>query len=248
LSSLTRLSAEAVGQLVGEAEARGAVLGVRLPVDDEDADEPWKLAPSRRREPKPVEAPLPANISVTLADQIYVDRAQLPPAMVARLVRVAAFQNPEFYRAQAMRLSIHDKPRIISCAELHPRHVGLPRGCLDEVLQLLANHRIEVHIDDVRNIGRALPSNTRFVGELRGQQIAAFNSLAPHETGVLAATTAFGKTVVAAALIAHRAQNTLVLVHRRELLLQWIERLKAFLDIDPRDIGEIGGGRWNQRA
>lgn len=96
LSSLMRLPAEAVGGIVGEAEARGAVLGVRLPVDDEDADEPWKLTPSRRREPRPIESPLPASVSITLADQIYIDRAQLPPPMVARLVRVAAFQNPEF--------------------------------------------------------------------------------------------------------------------------------------------------------
>jgi len=60
---------------------------------------------------------------------------------------------------------------------------------------------------------------------------------------VLAATTAFGKTVVAAALIAQRGRNALVLVHRRELLSQWVERLKAFLDIDSKDIGIIGGGR-----
>jgi hypothetical protein len=123
------------------------------------------------------------------------------------LVRVAAFQNPEFYRAQAIRLSTHDKPRIISCAELHARNVGLPRGYLDDVLQLLTNHNVDAVIDDVRNIGHALPADARFVGELHGLQIVAFNSLAPHDTGVLAATTAFGKTVVAAALIAQRARN-----------------------------------------
>jgi superfamily II DNA or RNA helicase len=243
LSSLNRLSADAVGKIVGEAEARGTVLGVRLPVDDEDADEPWKLTPSRRREPRPLNAPLPRTVRITLADQIYVERAELPPAMVARLVRIAAFQNPEFYRAQAMRLTTHDKPRIISCAELHARHVGLPRGCLEELVELLAAHGIEACVEDVRNDGQALPTDTRFLGELRGQQVAAFESLARHETGVLAATTAFGKTVVAAALIAHRARNTLVLVHRRELLVQWVERLKAFLNIDARDIGTIGGGR-----
>ena len=64
-----------------------------------------------------------------------------------------------------------------------------------------------------------------------------------HDIGVLAATTAFGKTVVAAALIAHRARNALILVHRQELLLQWVARLKAFLNIDPKNIGVIGGGR-----
>lgn len=68
-------------------------------------------------------------------------------------------------------------------------------------------------------------------------------ALTPHDNGVLAATTAFGKTVVAATLIAERARNTLVLVHRRELLTQWVERLKTFLEIDPKEIGVIGGGR-----
>ena len=64
-----------------------------------------------------------------------------------------------------------------------------------------------------------------------------------HETGVLAATTAFGKTVVAAWLIAQRGVNTLVLVHRRQLLDQWIERLATFLDLPTKSVGRIGGGR-----
>jgi superfamily II DNA or RNA helicase len=64
-----------------------------------------------------------------------------------------------------------------------------------------------------------------------------------HDTGVLAATTAFGKTVVAAWLIAQRGVNTLVLVHRRQLLDQWVERLAAFLNLPVKSIGRIGGGR-----
>ena len=64
-----------------------------------------------------------------------------------------------------------------------------------------------------------------------------------HETGVVAATTAFGKTVVAAWLIAQRGVNTLVLVHRRQLLDQWVERLSTFLSINNREIGRVGGGR-----
>jgi hypothetical protein len=46
--------------------------------------------------------------------------------MLNRLIRLAAFQNPEFYKAQAMRLSTFGKPRIISCAEDFPQHAGLP--------------------------------------------------------------------------------------------------------------------------
>jgi superfamily II DNA or RNA helicase len=142
-----------------------------------------------------------------------------------------------------MRFPTFGKPRIISCAELHPRHVGLPRGCLDETLELIRAHGAEVAVEDLRNSGAPLPAKVRFRGALYGPQVKAFEALTPHDNGVLAATTAFGKTVVAAALIAERARNTLVLVHRCELLTQWIARLKTFLDIDPKSIGVIGGGR-----
>lgn len=242
LPSLKRLDRATVAALVAEAESRGAgVLGVRLPVEDEDADEPWLLPPSRRRNPEPVLGPFPERVEVVLADGVYVDRSGLPPPLVARLVRLAAFQNPEFHRAQAMRLSTFGKPRIISCAELHPRHVALPRGCLDEIQELFRSHRIRTEVVDRREAGALLA--TRFRGVLRDGQAAAVEALAPRDCGVLAATTAFGKTVVAAALIARRGRNTLVLVHRRQLLSQWVERLRAFLLPEDGDIGVIGGGK-----
>ncbi len=243
LSSLPRLSAATVSDLVEAAELSGRVLGVRMPVDDEQADEPWKMSPSRRSMPRRLDLPIPQNIKVTVADQIYINRSELPSAMIAQLVRLAAFQNPEFYRAQAMRLPTYGKPRIVSCAELHPRHIALPRGCFDEAIGFLSDHGVSVNLDDLREDGTRLLETVRFRGELRQQQSRAFEALAGHDNGVLAATTAFGKTVVASALIAHRARNALVLVHRRELLTQWVERLGSFLEIDPKQIGTIGGGK-----
>jgi hypothetical protein len=186
-------------------------------------------------------------VTTTLANQLYLDRTELPPAMVARLISLAAFQNPEFYRAQAMRLPTFGKPRIISCAELHNRYVGLPRSCLDDVVQLPIDHHVELALQDLRVEGVPLPPNTGFEGELRGHQVKSLNALALHDIGVLAAT-AFGKTVVAAALIAHRARNTLILVHRRELLLQWVARLKAFLNIAPKTLASSAAGGGNRRA
>jgi superfamily II DNA or RNA helicase len=176
-----------------------------------------------------------------LGNQVYIDRTKLPPALVNRIARLAAFQNPEFYAAQAMRLPTFGKPRIISCAELFPKHVALPRGCVDDLLSLLADLGIAAEPRDERQSG--LPIETRFLGELTADQEAAATDLLRHETGVLAATTAFGKTVVAANMIAARGRNTLVLVHRRQLLEQWVARLQTFLDIPPNQIGVIHGGR-----
>jgi superfamily II DNA or RNA helicase len=241
LASLARLSPREVNALVNDAQANDRVLRVRMPLEDDDGDEPWCRPPSRRKLPARVPDPLPERVKITLADGICVDRLALPPPMVARLVRLAAFQNPEFYRAQAMRLTTYDKPRIVSCALLHRRHVELPRGCLEEVLQLLNAHGVRAEIDDQRDLGAAL--TCQFTGILRGEQQSAADALVPHDCGVLAATTAFGKTVVAAAMIAHRRRSTLVLVHRKELLTQWVERLKQFLSIDADQIGVIGGGK-----
>lgn len=243
LSTLACNPANTVFRLAGEAEAAGRVLGVSMPVDDEFADQPWKQLPSRRAKPVPIATSLPEAVSIVVANQIYIDRSGLPPALVAQCIRLAAFQNPEFYRAQAMRLPTFGKPRIISCAELHPKHLALPRGCFDELVALLGSHGIKMVLEDHRQWGASLPDTVRFLGKLQPAQQRAVADLAAHDHGVLAATTAFGKTVVAAVLIAERRCNTLILVHRRELLEQWVARLRTFLDIDPKQIGTISGGK-----
>jgi hypothetical protein len=122
-----------------------------------------------------------------------------------------------------------------------PRHIGLPRGCLDDVRKMLSELGVRMVIRDERHDGR--PLDAKFHGELRQEQKTAADAILRHETGVLAATTAFGKTVVAAWLIAQRGVNALVLVHRRQLLDQWVERLSTFLDVPAKAIGRIGGGR-----
>jgi superfamily II DNA or RNA helicase/very-short-patch-repair endonuclease len=241
-SSIHKISRGEVEEVVRLAEAKGKVIDVRLvPEGDEEEATPWMAPPSRRRKDTPIAGPLPKTLELTLANQIYIEKEVLPPALRNRLIRLAAFQNPEFYKAQAMRLSTYDKPRIIACAEDHPKHIGLPRGCLDDVLQTLSGLNIKTVVRDQRNPGQ--PLKATFQGELRPEQIVAAQAILAQDTGVLAATTAFGKTVVAAWLIAKRGVNTLVLVHRRQLQQQWIERLSTFLGMPVRVIGRIGGGR-----
>jgi hypothetical protein len=155
---------------------------------------------------------LPKTLELVLGDQIYIAKTQLPPGLRNRLVRLAAFQNPEFYRAQAMRLSTFGKPRVIHCAEDGLKFLALPRGCLRETQDLLTSLGIETPVRDERFMGT--PLVVSFHGEFRPEQQLAANAMAAHDYGVLAATTAFGKTVLAAWLIAHRGVNSLVLVHR----------------------------------
>jgi superfamily II DNA or RNA helicase/very-short-patch-repair endonuclease len=239
LSGVRKIDRSTAEEIVRDAERRGRIVGVRLSLPEEDS-EPWNMAPSRQAGVQ-IAGPLPQSLELTVGDQVYIAKDRLPPTLRNRLLRLAAFQNPEFYKAQAMRLPTYDKPRIIGCAEDHPQHLSLPRGCLEDARQLLTDLGVETIVHDVRCTGTSL--DVEFHGALQPEQEIAARAMLAHETGVLAATTAFGKTVVAAWLIARRGVNTLVLVHRRQLLEQWVQRLSAFLGLPPKAIGRRGGGR-----
>lgn len=243
LSRITRISRDQAEDVVRAAASTDRIIGVRMAEteDESGVTAPWLQTPSRRSKAQPVHEPLPGHVDLHLGNDIYIAKEEILPGLRNRLIRLAAFQNPEFYKAQAMRLPTYDKPRIIACAEDHAEHIGLPRGCLDDVLDLLSELKIKAVIHDERNAGK--PLSATFQGELRPEQEQAAKAMLAHDTGVLSATTAFGKTVLAAWLIAQRGVSTLVLVHRRQLLEQWTERLSTFLGMPAKSIGRIGGGR-----
>jgi superfamily II DNA or RNA helicase len=242
LSTIRRMAGDAAEQVVAEAQRKGDLIGVRMSIaDDESAQDPWTLPPSRKRRERPIEGPLPKTVQVTRANLVYVEKKDLPPAMLNRLLRLAAFQNPEFYKAQAMRLPTYNKPRVIACGQEFPQHIAVPRGCLTETLALLESHKIRPEVRDERFAGT--PIEAEFQGQLRPFQEEAVAKITSHDEGILCAPTAFGKTAVAAWLIAKRKVNTLVVVHRQQLLDQWQERLGMFLDLPAKAIGHVGGGK-----
>ncbi|MFZ4397065.1 MAG: TOTE conflict system archaeo-eukaryotic primase domain-containing protein [Kiritimatiellia bacterium] len=241
LASIRKISRAEVERLVRTAESRDRVIGVPCVLAEEDDRAPWSTPPSRRHREPTLPEPLPKTLELVLGNEIYLAKEALPPALRNRLIRLAAFQNPEFYKAQAMRRPTRGLPRVIACAEAHPQHIGLPRGCLDNLLHTLAALGIQPSLRDERCGGT--PLTVTFTGTLRPEQEPAAQALAAHDLGILAATTAFGKTVIAAWLIAQRGVNTLVLVGTKQLMAQWVERLATFLSVPAKSIGRIGGGK-----
>ena len=146
------------------------------------------------------------------------------------LKRIAAFKNPEFYSKQALRLSTYAIPRIISCFDITNEYLAMPRGCEDVTRSFLNDNAVTYTIIDKTNHGNKI--SVSFQGEEREEQLEAINALLPYTNGILHATTAFGKTVTAAAIIARKKVNTLILVHSKALLKQWHDRLTEFLNID----------------
>jgi superfamily II DNA or RNA helicase len=237
LATIRPMDAHDIEPTILRATGGGHPLDVTF-IDDEDLATPWRRQGTSIMN---LVGPMPKSLGLTLANLIYFEKAQLPQPLANRLIRLAAFQNPEFYKAQALRISVWDKPRVIGCAENYPRHIGLPRGCLEAALSLLREGGIAIELHDERFGGQ--PMDVDFIGTLRMDQELAVSAMLHHDCGVLCAPTAFGKTVVAAAIIARRRVNTLVLVHRTELSKQWQERLQAFLGVEKKFVGTVGGGK-----
>ncbi len=241
LSTIKKLSLFELAHLVSQAEKQNNILAVKMPVE-EDNGKPWQMSPSRKNKTLVDMGDMSKKINLVIGNQIFIEKKKLSAPLHNKIIRLAAFQNPEFYKAQAMRLSTFDKPRIISCAENYSKHIALPRGCMDELLMLLKELKIETCITDKRFAGNPIES-IKFQGELTTEQKTVVEKLCKHDIGTLSATTAFGKTVIALYIIAQRKVNTLIVVHRRQLMDQWLERIAIFLQIDNKQVGRIGGGK-----
>ena len=171
-----------------------------------------------------------STMEIVKADKIYIPLKSISAKVLNHLKRIAAFKNPEFYSKQALRLSTYSVPRIISCFDITDEYLAMPRGCEDAILSFLNDNNVKYSITDETSHGKKI--TVTFTGKEREEQTDAINALLTYSNGVLHATTAFGKTVTAAAIIARKKVNTLILVHSKALLTQWHERLTEFLDID----------------
>ncbi len=254
LSSVERLTQNRIESLT-EQLSQGNELGF-LKEDDEESEssKPWA-----RNKKILHKKDFPGTIEIVKANMLFVPKKGISAKALNRIKRLAAFKNPEFYKAQAMRLSTFNKPRIISCADETRDYIGLPRGCETDLKILLDEIKVKSTWIDKTNAG--LKIDAGFNGALREDQPFAVANMLANSTGVLCGTTAFGKTVAAINLIAYRKINTLILVNKVSLVSQWKEKLSEFLTINeeiktkdkrsnkPEEIiGQIGGGKQNRNG
>lgn len=242
LASIERIAPMTVERIAAEATRKGSVVGVRIAeVKDEDDATPWTRLPSGKPRALRITEPLPPRVAAVLAQRLFVEKAGLPSPLLNQMKRLAAFENPQFYKKQGMRLSTAMTPRVINCAEDRQQHVALPRGCRPQLEELLRGHGVALEVEDQRIQGA--PLEVRFQGTLTPIQEQAARALLAYDDGVFVAPPGVGKTVIGTYLVAARACSTLVLVHRRPLLDQWLAQLSVFLGIELNEIGQIGAGK-----
>ena len=253
LAAIRRLSEDQIASHINRL-CHGNELGV-LKIAEEEGQKPWETSTVILKKND-----FPPDVEVVHANMLFIPKAGISQPALNQLKRLAAFKNPEFYKAQAMRMSIFNRPRIIYCADETDEYLCLPRGCEADVKNILNQVGVNAHSTDKTNPGKKI--DVEFKGILRDEQPIALNELLKHDSGVLSGTTAFGKTVVAIKLIAERKVNTLILVDRVSLVSQWRSKLMEFLTINntekaPKEtkkrgrkkstniVGQIGAGKDN---
>ncbi len=240
LSTVEKMTLRNAERFSKEASRAGQIVGLRMsPVSENDP--PWMRLPSGKRRYRSVIKDLPERLELVIANRIYIKTDGLPSVLLNQIKQLAAFQNPEFYKRQNMRLSTFLTPRVISCSEILDDYLSIPRGCFEDVSCLLDEYGIKVDIKDERVAGKK--AKFKFYGELDKEQKAACRKILKSEIGILVAPSGMGKTVMAIHAIAKRKTNTLILVHRKPLMEQWRLQLTSFLGINLKDIGQIGAGK-----
>lgn len=223
LSTIQKISESSINSIINRLCA-GNELGA-LKIDTEENQKTWiNSRPILTRDD------FPHQVNIVKANSLYVEKQGISQRALNQIKRLAAFKNPDFYKAQAMRMPTFNKPRIISCSDETEQYLILPRGCASDLSDELSRLQVQISWADEASKGKSI--QVEFTGVLREEQQEVVTELLKYDEGVLAATTAFGKTVIAAKLIAERKVNTLILVHRQQLLAQWITRLSEFLLIN----------------
>ena len=195
---------------------------------------------------------LPDCLTIIQENGLIMEKRGISQRGILALRHLASYGNPEFFAKQAMRISTYGIPRMTVAYEEDAEMIRLPRGVEPALVELLESVGVQADIQDKRISGRTI--DVEFKGQLTDHQEQAFQAMVDQPTGVLAATTGFGKTVIAAKMIAAIRRPTLILVHTKELAAQWRERLNQFLTINETVeskrkvksvIGQIGGGKKN---
>lgn len=183
----------------------------------------------------------PKSIKVILNDMVYIDKANLSGVVKNSFRRLATFANPEFYKKQKLRMSVYNIPMIIDCSKEDDKYLKLPRGTYEYLESLCKNNNVKIIKTDKRFKGNEI--DVVFNGRLRDEQQLALDNLLKYDNGILCAPTGFGKTVIGCKIIEERKVNTLILINKLQLLNQWKDRIKEFLNVE--EVGEISSKKKN---
>jgi len=182
-------------------------------------------------------------MKISISDKIRISMSDLPDSVIEELGKKFVHKNPTFGQNAKLKISNYNTPEFFNLCQQDGEFMTFPRGCLEQVCKVLSKHKIEHKIDEQYN--DVVKTNFKANIILKPLQKEMLEAMLQVDNGIYCAPCGSGKTVTGLALIEARNCRTLILVHTKELLEQWVERIQQFFSMDKKDIGIIGDNKFS---
>ena len=181
------------------------------------------------------------NLQISLDNIVKISRFGLPQILINFLKEELNFANTEFFVKKQSGRNTFGTNRYFKLVAETENEVLIPRGFIGKLIRFCKENSINHEFSDMRL--KKLSVNYEFNATLRNHQQKAIEAVEKKDFGVIVAPPNSGKTLVGLKIISEKKQPALIIVHRRQLLEQWCERIESFLGIPKREIGIIGSGK-----
>lgn len=178
------------------------------------------------------------QLEIEISNQIYLKRAQLNQKLIVFLREELNFYNSDYLAKKNLGKSIFNTEKFFKLIEESSNEVMIPRGFSASLVQFCKIESIPFKIIDKREKRESVDFDSNI--NLLDHQEIALEKVREKDFGVIVSPPGSGKTVIGLEIIAEKRQPALIIVHRKQLFDQWIERIQDFLKIPKKDIGQIG--------
>jgi len=180
----------------------------------------------------------PYELEIIIQNQIYLKRNQLSNKLIVFLREQLNFYNSDYLIKKNLGKSTFNTEKFFNLIEESESKVMIPRGFSATLVQFCNKENIPYKIIDKRNKRNAVDFDSDI--SLQSHQEIALEKIRKKDFGVIVSPPGSGKTVIGLEIIAEKCQPALIIVHRKQLFDQWVERIQDFLKISKKEIGQIG--------
>ncbi|HRE62835.1 MAG TPA: DEAD/DEAH box helicase family protein [Ferruginibacter sp.] len=181
------------------------------------------------------------KLAISLSNEARISREGMTTPLINFLKEELNFASTEFIIKKKIGKNTFGTERYFKFVEETENEVFIPRGFIGKLIRFCRENKIEHDFIDERKKQKSNPY--LFNAQLRDHQQTVVESIAKKDLGVIVAPPGSGKTIVALKIISDKQQPALILVHRKQLVEQWSERVETFLGIPKNEIGKIGQGK-----
>jgi superfamily II DNA or RNA helicase len=181
------------------------------------------------------------TLTIRLSNKIALNRNAVPLTLINFIKDELNFTNSEFLIKKKLGKNTWGTTRNFRLVEEDGNQVFIPRGFIGKILRVCKEQNIDNNFLDEREKKDSVKFTAHIT--LKTHQEETFNQATKKDFGVIVAAPGSGKTVLGLAIIADKKQPSLIIVHRKQLADQWIDRIESFLKIPRKDIGKVTGGK-----